>query len=102
MSNSITITKALAPRGWTSERVIAYLRLDPYQSRLSQAPILLSHPRTGVTRVLKEYAEDIAGNSRFAIETEDSFVFISRVTNSSAGTIFGVTKVISKDELRRG
>lgn len=101
MSKEINVCRVLAPRGWTSTKVTQYLRMDPYQTRVSKYLIPLTHPRLGKTRPLKEFVEDMISDSRFAIETEDALVFISRVKNSALGTIFIPVKAIPKKALKQ-
>ena len=84
----VEVVIGLAPKGWTSKMVIEALRRDPHQTRVSIAPIMLTHPRTGKTRVLSEFVEDLVGEQRFGIETEDAVLLISRITNSALGAIF--------------
>ena len=100
MTDDINVYRALAPKGWSANRVKGYLNADPYQTRVSRNPIPLSNPRTGRTLPLKEFVEDMIGDSRFAIETEDGLVFISRVQNSAIGTVFIAVATLSKDVLR--
>jgi len=78
------VNVALAPQNIETQKIILALRLDPYQSRSSRYPIKLTHPRTRKQAYLKDYAEDILGDSRLAIQTRESFVFVSIVTNSTA------------------
>ena len=94
------IFKVLAPKEWTTKQIKAYLKLDPYQNRVSKYVIPLTHPRTGRTLPLKEFSEEIIGDSRLAIETNDSFIFVSRVKGDTLGTLFFITKILSKEELR--
>jgi hypothetical protein len=63
---------------------------------VSVSPITLRHPRTGRQTVLKEYAEDILGGSRFCIEATDGLVWVSRVTGPD-GAIFLPVKVTGKN-----
>lgn len=90
---------ALAPKGWTSRQVLIHLKLDPYQSRVSQHPIILTHPRTGKQAILKEYVEDLLGDSRFCIEATDKLVWVSKL-QSPGGTIFLPTAVTEKSILQ--
>lgn len=102
MSNEeIDVYRVLAPKGWTSARVNGYLHADPYQSRVSRNMIPLTHPRTGKTLPLKEFVMDMIGDSRFAIETEDALVFVSRVQNSAIGTVFISAATLPKDVLKQ-
>jgi len=93
---------AKAPVGWTAKKVILNLSLDQYQTRLSNYPIMLRNPKTGQSKVLSEYVDEILGDSRFAIETEDALVFISRVKNSSMGSVFIPTYVMPRAEWKTG
>jgi hypothetical protein len=95
----INVYRVLAPKGWTANRVTGYLRVDPYQMRTSRYLIPLTHPRTGKTLPLKEFVDDMIGDSRFCIETTDAFVFVSRVQNSAFGTIFIPVAQLPKDVL---
>lgn len=95
----INVYKVLAPKGWDSNRIVGYLRIDPYQTRVSRNLIPLTHPRTGKTLPLKEFVQDMIGDSRFAIETTDALVFISRLQNSVLGTIFIPAAILSKEVL---
>ncbi len=79
---------ALAPHGYKIRDVLRHLRADPYQTRVSIDPILLTHPRKLIQRVISEYVDDLIGDSRFAIEAEDGLVYISRLRNSSLGSVF--------------
>lgn len=101
MSEDINVYKVLAPKGWSSNRVKGYLHADPYQTRVSRHLIPLTHPRTGKTLPLKEFVEDMIGDSRFAIETEDALVFISRVQNSAVGTVFIAVATLPKEVLKQ-
>ena len=101
MSEEVSVYRVLAPTGWDSKRVVGYLRADPYQTRVSRNHIPLTHPRTGKTLPLKECVQDMIGDSRFAIETTDALVFISRLQNSVLGTIFIPTAVLSKEVLKQ-
>ncbi len=100
-ADEVSVYKVLAPTGWTSARVTGYLKIDPYQSRVSKYMIPLTHSRTGRTLPLKEFAMELIGDARFAIEATDGLVFISRIQNSAIGTVFIAVKTISKDVLRR-
>lgn len=86
MSPKVFIAKA--PAGYTKKRIITILQLDPYQTRVSQNPIVLTNPRTGKSAVLKEYIDEVDLGSRFAIEGDDGLIFVSRVYNSAIGYIF--------------
>lgn len=101
MTEEINVYRTLAPKGWSCNRVTGYLRMDPYQTRVSRHLIPLTHPRTGKTLPLKEFVQDMIGDSRFAIEAEDGLVFISRITNSAVGSIFIPVKVLSKETLKQ-
>jgi hypothetical protein len=94
-----TFFKALAPKTWTTKEVISCLVHDPYQTRISKFSIPLTHPRTNQCKPLSEFVEDLIGDSRFAIETKDNFIFISMITNSATGRIFLPTKVFPKNIL---
>jgi hypothetical protein len=95
------VYRVLAPKGWDSNRVIQHLRMDPYQTRVSKYLIPLTHPRTGRCLPLKEFVEDMIGDSRFAIESINALVFISRVKNSIFGTVFIPAAVVPKNALER-
>lgn len=101
MSEDINVYRVLAPAGWSANRVKGYLHADPYQTRVSRNMIPLTHPRTGKTLPLKEFVADMIGDSRFAIETEDALVFVSRVQNSAIGTVFIAVATLPKDVLRQ-
>lgn len=94
-----TIQTALAPKGWSARQVVACLSMDPYQLRVSRYPIPLTHPRTGVQAPLAEYTERYLESSRFAIETSDALVFISRLFLGEE-QIFKPTKIIAKELLK--
>jgi hypothetical protein len=91
-----TFFRALAPKEYTTSQIVEILRKDPYQTRFSFHPINLKHPRTGVVKPLSEFIEDVVGDSRFAIETENDLIFVSRImiTENYAG--FFPVKVLSK------
>jgi len=101
MSEDINVYIVLAPKGWSCNRVIGYLRMDPYQTRVSRHLIPLTHSRTGKTLPLKEFVQDIIGDSRFAIEAEDGLIFISRMQNSAFGTIFIPVRTYPKEILKQ-
>jgi hypothetical protein len=98
-SSDPTVHIAKAPPDWTVQEVLLALQLDPFQSRVSKHPIRLMHPRTGRQKVLKEYTEDILDDSRLAIQAQDSIIFVSRLTNSTIGTIFKAMNVFSLSEI---
>lgn len=101
MENQVKVIIAKAPVGWTTREVLTALKLDPYQMRVSQHPIILKNPKTGVTKFLSEYVDEIINDSRFAIETEDALVFVSRVKNSSLGNVFIPTYVMPRSEWKK-
>ena len=96
----IKVLIGIAPKGTKVRDIIFTLGLDPYQSRVSQHPIILTHPRKGTSKVLSEYVEDLLGDSRFAVETDDGLVFISRVVNSALGEVFIPTAVAQGKEVK--
>jgi hypothetical protein len=101
MEEEVSVYRVLAPRGWSCSRVTGYLRVDPYQTRVSRHLVPLTHPRTGKTLPLKEFVQDIIGDSRFAIEATDGLVFVSRIQNSAFGSVFIPVKTLPKDVLDR-
>lgn len=101
MTEDIDVYRVLAPKGWTSNLVKAYLHADPYQTRVSRNLIPLTHPRTGKTLPLKEFVQDMIGDSRFAIEAEDALIFVSRVQNSAIGTVFIAVATLPKKVLKQ-
>ena len=66
-TGDIVVKIALAQSGVSALRIFRMLKKDPYQSRLSMDPIYLTNPRTGRSKVLSEYIEDIVGDQRLAI-----------------------------------
>lgn len=104
MTSNISVQIALAPKGWTAKDVVRTLQRDPYQTRTSIGgeKIFLKHPVKGRSALLSEYVEEYIHLPRFAIETDDALVFISKMTNSAMGNIFLAHSVISKEEARRG
>ena len=101
----VDVLIGLAPRGWTARRVAQALRTDPFQTRTSLDPIILTHPRTGKQKVLSEFVEDLVGDQRFGIETQDAVILVSRLQNSAIGTVYvpvGVIHVKESAELLRG
>jgi hypothetical protein len=97
---SIKLQIALAPRDMPTKEVVKAIYHDPHQSRLSLGPHLyLTHPSKRTTLILSEYVEQYLETPRFAIETSDSLVFISKLNYEPYGGIFVVSKVILKSEI---
>jgi len=97
----INVFFAQVPDNWTTKIVLICLKTDPYQTRFSSRTIPLMSKTSQVQKPLSEFVNDVIGDSRFAIETKTDFVFISRVKNSVLGDVFFVSKVLSKEELRK-
>jgi hypothetical protein len=87
---------AQAPYKWTAKQVVKAIQSDPMQTRVSMNPVFVRHPTLHKTKPLAEYVEEFVTAPRFAIETDDAFVFISRLQNSSVGTIFKAVAVVPK------
>ena len=91
-----TLTIAEAPENHTIKMIELALRNDPYQSRVSRDSLLLTQPSTGKKVFLKEYCEDIAGDSRMGIRCKDGIVIISRL-ESPLGVVFISLQKITLD-----
>jgi hypothetical protein len=102
MDMSISYFKAQAVGEWTKDFILEYLKRDPFQTRTSMYPIPLSHPMNGTLKVISEFADEIIGDSRFAIETRNYIIFISRVrTNVNEPYMYFPTKVLSFNQLKQ-
>lgn len=99
LEQKVKLLIGIAPKDWKVKDVITALRMDPYQTRVSSNPIILTHPRKKVSKYLSEYVEDLLGDSRFAVETTNGMVFISRVTNSALGAVYVPTAILQGEEI---
>ena len=99
MKDKIKVLIGLPDRDLTKKDILRMLQLDPYQTIVSRYPIYLTHPRTGKRRVMSEFVDELLGDSRFAIEIGEEFIFISRTRNSALGSVFLPTFITSKKVL---
>ena len=84
--------------GVSAKQIMVCLKSDPEQSSpVGIHAIHLRHPVNGGTKHLPDYVSEIQKGSRFAIETDDAYIFVSRLTiQGSEKKIYIPTGILSK------